>query len=234
MSNNNKEFNYQNYAQPNFDPNKVANQTSTVIQSVVIIDVSPSIASFEDDMNTAMSEIFMNELRNSHRKDDILLQGIEFCESVKFKSGFQPLTELDDDYLKVHNQGSGTAIYDAMLLGLQSVKSYREDLEAQGIEVRTNIFLITDGESNSDKHDSLDKLKKLIAELRTNEAWISNFTISMFGVGDSNSFTKTCKDMGLDPDKCLSTVGTSAKEIRAMMGVVSKSASSSTASKVSF
>jgi uncharacterized protein YihD (DUF1040 family) len=220
-----------NYNGANFDPNQMAQMTSTVIQSVVVLDKSPSISSYVDPMNTAMSDVFMNELRGSHRKDDIVLQCVEFCEKVTFKSGFQRLVDVADDYLITSPQGSGTALYSAVYEAMKSVKSYREDLEAQGIEVRTNIFIITDGEDNSSSTSDLINLKQMIKDLRSNESWINTFTISMFGVGSSSSFEASCREMGLDPSKCLSTVGTSAKEIREMMGVVSKSASSSVASQ---
>lgn len=230
----NKEYGFKNYSKGNFDPNTVANQTSSVIQSVVVLDVSPSISSYVDNMNEATTEVFIQELRNSHRKDDILLQCIEFCEKITFKSGFLPLVAIDDDYLKVKPQGNGTALYSAVLKAFESVKSYREDLEAQGIDVRTNIFIITDGEDNSSKIGDLAILNDMVKELKSNESWINSFTLSMFGVGDSVNFTHSCKAMGLNPDKCLSTIGTSAKEIREMMGVVSKSASSSAAVVSSF
>lgn len=57
----------------------------------------------------------------------------------------------------------------------------------------------------------------------------------MLGVGKESIFRAACLEMGLDPDKCLSTVGTTAKEIRAKMGVVSQSVSnSSSTTQVSF
>ncbi len=218
-----------NYNGQNFDPNTLANMTATVIQSVVVLDTSPSIRGYVNDMNTATTEVFFEELKNSHRKDDIVLQCISFDEKVKFKSGFQPITSLDADYLHVQPSGSGTALYDAVLAALNSVKSYREDLEAQGVEVRTNIFIITDGEDNSSNFNAASQVKDFVDQLRSNESWINTFTLSMFGVGRDSSFRNSCIEMGLDPDKCLSTIGTSAKEIREMMGVVSKSASSSAA-----
>jgi len=228
------EFQFQNFNQANFDPNQLAQLTGTVIQLVVVLDVSPSISNYVDDMNTATTEVFMDELKNSHRKDDIILQCVEFCEKVTFKSGFQPLMHLSDDYLHVKPQGNGTALYSAVLQSCESVKGYREDLEAQGIDVRTNIFIITDGEDNSSKSGDLSKLNTFISELRSNEAWINSFTVSMFGVGKVGTFTDSCKQMGLDPQKCLKTIGTSAKEIREMMGVVSKSASASATAGVTF
>lgn len=218
-----------NYNNANYDPNQIAQQTSSVILNVVILDTSASISSFKDIMNQTTNEVFMQELKNSHRKDDIMIQGIEFDKDVRFKSGFQPITSLDDKYLEITNLGPATALYAALLQGLKSTISYREDLEAQGIDVRTNIFLLTDGSDNQSTRQDLTELNQLITSLKTREEWIASFTISMFGVGDAGTFTQSCKDMGLDPTKCLSTVGTTAKEIREMMGVVSKSASSSNA-----
>lgn len=70
--------------------------------------VSAALDSATATMKEATTEVFFQELRNSHRKDDIVLQCITFAESVDFKSGFQPLANLDDNYLKVvipHNCG---------------------------------------------------------------------------------------------------------------------------------
>lgn len=218
---------FQNFNTGNFDPNSLANQTSTAIMCVVVTDVSPSISSFEDDMNTASRDVFLNELRTSHRKNDILIKNITFCEKVEHKSGFQPILNIPDDYLDVHNQGRGTALYQAVDEALKHSIQYREDLENQGIEVRTTIFIITDGQDNASHPGSLQSVKDQVEKLRQNEAWASTFTINMLGVGDEPPFRRACIEMGLNPDKCLATIGATAKEIRAQMGVVSQSVSSS-------
>lgn len=211
----------------NFDPNSLANMTSTAIMFLVVNDVSPSIRSYADSMNTISRDVFMGNLKNSHRKDDIVVKTITFSEKVAHKSGFLPITNLQDDYLDVAPQGSGTALYDAVLQGLEHAIQYRQDLEAQGIEVRTAIFISTDGEDNSSAHDATKKIKKIIEDLRRNEAWASSFTINMLGVGNPSYFQNACDEMGLDHTKCLVTVGNSASEIRKQMGVVSQSVSSS-------
>lgn len=217
---------FQNF-NTNFDPNQLANQTSDVIQFIVVNDVSPSITTHVDAMNTAMRDVFMQELKNSHRKNDIVIKCITFCEKVEHKSGFLPILNLQDDYLEVQPQGRGTALYDAVFEAFEHVEKYREDLEDQGVNVRTCIFICTDGEDNSSKFDSAKKIADKVKALRANEAWASSFTINMLGVGTESIFRASCIEMGLDPDKCLSTVGTTAKEIRAKMGVVSQSVSSS-------
>jgi uncharacterized protein YegL len=224
---------FQNF-NTNFDPNTLANQTSSAIMFLAIMDCSGSISSFEHDMNNILEEVFMKELKNSHRKDDIIIKGITFDDTVSHKSGFMPITTLPSDYLQV--QGGGlTALYDAVLEGLEHAKQYREDLEAQGIDVRTNICIISDGDDNRSSNSAPIKIKALLEEIRRNEAWASSFTITFIGIGTERIFRNACKDMGLDPDKVLVTIGSTAKEIRQVMGVVSQSvSSSSTAAAVSF
>jgi len=193
---------------------------------IVINDVSPSIRSYETTMNTVAREVFINDLKSSHRKDEIVVKALTFSEKVSHVSGFMPILNVQDDYFDVHNQGSGTALYDAVLQGLQAAIAYRQDLEEQGIEVRTALFISTDGEDNSSDHNAAGNIKKLIEDLRRNEAWAGSFTINMLGVGNPSYFEKACDDMGLDHTKCLVTVGNSASEIRKQMGVVSQSVSS--------
>jgi hypothetical protein len=210
----------------NFDPNSLANLTSTVIMFIVINDVSPSIRSYESTMNTVAREVFISDLKSSHRKDEIVVKALTFSEKVSHVSGFMPILNVQDDYFDVHNQGSGTALYDAVLQGLQAAIAYRQDLEEQGIEVRTALFISTDGEDNSSDYNAAGNIKKLIEDLRRNEAWAGSFTINMLGVGNPSFFEKACDEMGLDHTKCLVTVGNSASEIRKQMGVVSQSVSS--------
>lgn len=224
---------FQNFNNANFDPNSLANQTATAILFSVVTDVSPSITNYVNDMNVAAREVFMDELANCHRKDDILIKNTTFSDDVKHSSGFLPITSLQSDYLDVNPRGHATALYKATLESLEAMIAYRKDLEAQGIEVRSCVFIITDGHDNMDNGSSANKVKQIVDDLRKNEAWASSFTINMLGVGDGGDYEQACRDMGLNPDKCLSKIGATAKEIRAQMGVVSQSVSSSSASTAS-
>jgi uncharacterized protein YegL len=221
---------FQNFNTQNFDPNALAHQTTSVIMFIGVLDISPSIRSFESDMNTALRDVFMQELKNSHRKDDIVIKAITFNENVTHKSGFMPITSLQDDYLEVKGSGGGTALYQAVLEALVHANKYREDLEDQGIDVRTNITIITDGVDNQSPNSAPLAIRQIIDNLRSNEAWSSSYTITLIGVGKAADFTDAAKEMGLDPTKSLVTIGTSAAEIRKQMGVVSQSVSSSNTS----
>lgn len=218
---------FQNFNSTNFDPNQLAQQTSAVIMIAVVLDKSPSISNYVVEMNNAMRDVFMQELKNSHRASDIVIQCTEFNETVTFKSGFQPIESLHDDYLSVKASGSGTALYSAVNQTLQNISAYRTDLELQGIDVKTNVFIITDGEDNSSNFGEDKVIRTFIDNLKRNEVWANTFTFTMYGVGRSASFTQSCSDMGLDSTKVLTTIGADAKSIRNMMGVMSQSASSS-------
>lgn len=220
--------------QSNFDPISLVNQTTSAILFSFVGDVSPSIESFEDEMNAVTENVFMKELKGSHRKEDIVIQAILFNERVTFKSGFQPILNISDDYLHIKGSGSGTALYEAVAKALEATISYRNDLENQGINVRSNICIISDGRDNSSAYGSADKVKGYLKEIRENEAWANTFTITFIGVGSKNVFEQSCIEMGLDPNKVLVAISGSAEEIRKQMGVVSQSISSNAAATVTF
>lgn len=217
---------FQNFNTVNFSPLTLANNTQSVILVALILDVSPSISSYAQQMNAAAREVFLQELRTCHRKDDILVKCITFCEDVEHKSGFAPVTTVPDSYFDVNPTGRATALYRAVKEGLEHTINYRKDLEAQGIDVRSCVYIITDGEDNSSPSDAKE-IAKIVEDMRHKEEWTSTFTINMLGVGDDANFRGACTKMGLNPDKCLDQISDSAHEIRKHMGVVSQSISSS-------
>jgi len=225
---------FQNYNQVNFDPNDIGNMTSTVILCIAVIDISPSIHDYAKVMNDALRELYIQELKNSHRKNDIMVKAITFNNEVKHVSGFQPILSVSDDYLSVSPSGRATALYTATLEALMSAKQYREDLEIQGIEVRTSVLVITDGEDNHSAVSDLTSLKREIQEIRSNESWANSFTIKIIGVKNEANFENAAIQMGLDPKLVLIKVDATGKELRSAIGVVSQSTTSNTASTITF
>ena len=224
---------YDNIGFDNFDPDALAQQTSEVILFTTVIDTSGSIYGYVDAMNNATRDLFMKELSGSHKADQIVVKSLEFNDSVIHKSGFMPIKNLPSDYLEVKNAGGMTALYQGVLEAYENLESYRNDLEDQGIVCKSNIFIVTDGSDNSSPRDAAAKVKAKIEELRKNESWVNTFTITMLGVGpDTKMFEKSCREMGLDPSKCLVTTADPSKDIRKVMGVVSQSVSSSNQAQV--
>lgn len=200
----------------NFDPNEI--QVDETINAVFVIDVSPSINAYVQHLNHAFND-FVTTMQKSHVADKLLVSLIEFNEKVKVRNGFQPITQLSP--IQFTPSGSGTALYDATLKGLENAIQYRTNLEASGVLTKTLLFVITDGEDNSSK--SLAKRVKTEMEtVISKEQNAFSFVSILFGVGNATSFQKAQQEMGI---QYLAQVGTSGDEIKRMIGFISQSIS---------
>ena len=195
-------------------------QVEETINLVFIVDESPSISSYVKDLNTAFND-FVQTMQQSHIHDRLLVSIVTFDDRVRILSGFQPIIAVP--VMKFKPQGRGTALYDATAQGIKNAVNYRETLEQSGINVKTLIFVITDGESNSD-HIRPSVIKNTLEDILKNEANAFSFTTILFGVGDDSSFKRAKDDMGFQH---LAVVGNTGAEIKKMISFISSSISKS-------
>jgi uncharacterized protein YegL len=209
----------------NFDPDTL--DSDETINVVFVVDVSPSIIDFESELNAAFNE-FVQEMQKSHVSNRLLVSTLEFSEKVYVNNGFQPIVNIP--VMNFHGKDSGTALYDASLLGIENAVSYRETLLNSGINAKTLVFIFTDGQDNSSKTNP-DKIKTLLTDLAKDEKNAFSFTTILFGIGRKNQngsfeneqyFTDAAQKMGI---KNLAKVGNTAKELRKMVGFISSSIS---------
>jgi uncharacterized protein YegL len=118
--------------------------------------------------------------------------------------------------------GGGTALYDASLAGLKNALSYRNTLLTSGVQTKTLIFIITDGEDNSSSCTAAEVKKQLDAVMANEQNAYSVSTV-LFGVGSAANFRRAQQEMGINH---LATVGTSGADIKKMIGFISRSISS--------
>jgi len=99
-----------------------------------------------------------------------LIRLIKLCLlffSNRITCGFKPITNIPKmDFAK--KLGGVTALYDATYEGLKNALDYRENLENSGVETKTLIFVITDGEDNNSKNPP-HVVKQLIEKIKTEE-----------------------------------------------------------------
>ena len=202
----------------NFDPDKV--QTEETINCVFVVDVSPSVRDYEDELNNGFNE-FVQRMQKSHVADRLFVSTIEFNEKCKNKTGFQPIVNVPHTTFK--SCGMGTALYDATKEGLKNALDWRKSLEDSGISTKTLLFIITDGEDNSSR-TAPSEVKNLIEDFLKNEKNAFSFQSILFGVNLSlkSSFEQAQKDMGIQN---LAITGQSADEIRKMINIISSSIS---------
>lgn len=205
----------------NFDPDQI--QGSETINAVFVIDVSPSVQPYENELNEGFNG-FISEMQGSHIADELFVSTIEFCEKIVSKKGFQPVTSVVKSDFR--GQGRGTALYDAVDVGLSNALDYRNSQLQSGITCKTLLFVITDGQDNSSQPNSASNVKKKHENIMMDEANAFSFTSILFGInsGCAVDFENAKNEMGI---QFLANVGMTAKEIRKMISWISSSVSSS-------
>jgi len=214
--NNDVDFNM-NYGN-NFNPADV--DCDEVINAVFVVDVSGSVSSYASHLNTAFND-FVERMQKSHVANQLFVSIVEFNNNVNVKSGFQPIANIPKMDFSKSIQGS-TALYDAVGTSLKSAIDYRDNLENSGVNVKTLLFIITDGDDNASS-TSPSKVKDQIKDLLREERNYFSFTSILFGVGDEADFTKAKDDMGIEH---LAKIGNSGDDIRKMINFISASISS--------
>jgi uncharacterized protein YegL len=202
----------------NFNPEEI--QVDETINAVFIVDTSGSIGSYVKDLNFAFND-FTQTMQKSHVADRLFVSIVEFDEDVRIRTGFQPITNIPPmDFSK--KLGGATSLYDAVILGLKNALEYRENLENSGVETKTLIFVITDGDDNNSKNPA-HIVKQKLDQIKKNEKSAFSFTSILFGVGNDADFERARNEMGIEH---LAKVGTSGKDMRKMIGFISQSISS--------
>jgi len=211
----------------NFNPEEI--QTEETINAVFVVDVSPSIKNYENELNDAFNAM-IDEFQNSHISDRLLISTVEFDDNVHVKTGFQPVANIPHSNFVA--QGYGTALYDAVEISLKNAIEYREALEDSGVICKTLVFILTDGMDNSSADGAADRVKQNILNFLTNEKNIFTFESILFGIGKKNEqyYDEAKVDMGI---KNLVTIDTgkspkeTAEAIRKMINFISSSISAS-------
>ena len=203
----------------NFNPNDV--EVAETINAVFVVDTSSSVASYGDELNKALNE-FTARMQKSHAASNLFVSIVEFNSNVNVTSGFRPISEIQPIDL-VPRIGGMTALYKACAVGLKNALDYRKDLENAGVNCKTLLFVITDGEDNASGSVGAGDVKTMIDDLLKEERNFFSFESILFGVGNDNSFEAAQQDMGI---KHLAKVGTTADEIRKMINFISSSITS--------
>jgi len=226
MTNNNSNIDDVNFNLDfgNFNPDDI--QTDETINAVFIIDTSYSVQSYVKVLNSAFND-FTHTMQKSHIAERLFVSIIEFNDKISVTSGFQPIANIKQaDFSK--KIGGSTALYDAVLTGMKNAVDYRTNLENSGVECKTLMFVITDGEDNNSKNPPRS-VKKMITDLKNDERSAFSFTSILFGVGDQANFSHAQQEMGIEH---LAKIGTSGDEMKKMIGFISQSISSVSAGQM--
>lgn len=197
-------------------------QVEETINVVMVVDVSPSTRKYIGDLNLAFNDFIQTMQASQQVKDKMFVSVVEFDESVRVRSGFQPIIGVPA--INFVPNGHGTALYDAVNAGIKNAVDYRELLEDSGVIVKTLVFVLTDGEDNSSARGAAKNVKDTLDKIKSIEANTFSFTTMMFGIGNSSSFEQAKIDMGID---LLCQVGQTGSDMKKLISFISSSVSKS-------
>jgi len=225
MKNNYDDLNF-NLDFANFNPDEI--EVDETINAVFIVDVSTSVRQYVKELNYAFND-FVESMQKSHIAEKLFVSIVEFNHEINVVNGFMPVSSIPQmDFSQ--KLGGATALYDAVYHGLNNALDYRENLENSGVETKTMVFVITDGEDNSSNYSS-NQIKTIIDKIQADELSAFSFTSILFGVGNQANFEQAKNDMGIEH---LAKIGTSGDEIKKMIGFISQSISSVSAGQPNF
>jgi len=207
----------------NYNPEDV--EVEETINAVFAIDVSSSVSGYVDELNKGINE-FVEEMQKSHVSDKLFVSMVEFASDVNVRTGFQPIDQIPSiDF--TNSIGGMTALYEGTKVSIVNALDYRKGLENAGVNCKTLLFVITDGDNNM-PGDAAD-VKKIITDLLKEERNIASFESILFGIGKSNEnyFTQAAEDMGIEH---VATIADTANDIRKMITFISSSVSSASGS----
>lgn len=209
----------------NYNPEDVDQEDT--INAVFAIDVSSSVSGYVSELNDGINE-FVAEMQKSHIADKLFASIVKFNSNVEVETGFQPIKNLPSDIDFTPSVGGMTALYEGTNVALTNALDYREGLENAGVNCKTLLFVITDGDDNSSNCTAAD-VKKQIDDLMKEERNFASFEAILFGIGNGMQtyFEKAAKEMGI---KHVATISDSAKDIRSMIAFISSSVSNSSGS----
>lgn len=120
----------------------------------IAADASASVQGAADEIEACIAEV-ARSCAQSPRADNLLCRVAAFDHRVHEVHGFLPLPDLDPDLAYdgcVRHAGS-TALYDASLNAIASVRDYATTLDDADFECNGIVFVITDGEDNASAAD---------------------------------------------------------------------------------
>lgn len=179
----------------NYVPDANADQ---IILATFVIDKSPSISNYVGIMNDSLTAFITDMTKpNSASRSRLMVDCYAFNQNVNREFGFTPITALSDDSMKVQASGHATALFEAVETALTSHCHYRNDLEKVGIDVKSFILIITDGDDTTGT--TPNKVKNMLTDISKREDWYNSFVVLLYGVQNGGNFKKSAELMGINP-----------------------------------
>jgi len=157
--------------------------------ATIVVDVSGSVGSFKADLEKSIKTT-VTSCQDSPRCDNLLMRILSFNDKLNEVHGFRPLADIDvASYDNSLNPYGGTALFDAVMNGIESSEVYGKQLVSQDIMANAVIYVITDGCNNSG-NATAKSVKKAIEKIAKDEKSLESVAVILIMVGYADSASK--------------------------------------------
>jgi len=155
----------------------------------VAVDVSGSVASFKDELETTLKTI-LESCKKSPEAESLMFRLVAFNNSLNEIHGFKLLNTINPtDYDNILYPSGGTSLFDAVHTTVEATKDYATILFNQEFDANAIIFVVTDGCDNCStvsavsvknmvdqtiKGECLDSLNVVLVGVGTDDTYINN------------------------------------------------------------
>jgi len=192
----------------------------------VLVDTSGSVYGFKAELEK-MIQAAVGACAKSPFSEAMLVRVAGFNDASYEIHGFIGVNDIDQNrYVGILTCDGSTALYDAALENVETIKAYAEKLASNDYNVNGIGFVITDGQENSSRIGNPAKIKDALEQVKKDEK-LKQLKMILVGIGTGNDayFQRLAKDCGFD--QCILMGDATPQKLARLGGFVSKSISSS-------
>lgn len=168
---------------------------------LLVLDRSGSMSSCWDSTIRGLNEQFgtIRHLEEKYPEQRYFVSLVVFDTEIDTIMENRPISEVKDFDGSEFPPRGGTALHDAMGVGISNLKAYLTKKDKDSKDISTALVVVmTDGEENSSREHNSESIKKTIQELEKTGAWTFSYmganqdavlAASRYGIRAGNSIT---------------------------------------------
>ncbi len=158
----------------------------------IAVDMSGSVSGFNSELIKSIQTI-IKTCKKSSRAENLMVRLITFNSNIYEEHGFKTLALINDnDYQQIKSPTGMTCLYDACINSIEALETYGRTLTEQEFLVNGVLYIITDGENTSGKHN-MSEVAKRFKEYKLTES-LESLQTFLIGININNSDMKRYLD----------------------------------------
>lgn len=163
----------------------------------LVIDMSPSITDYKDDIEAMCSEV-VKACKKHPNSEELTVRVVGFNSDITEVHGYKELRNITDtDYKGAVKPAGLTALYEATEEAIEASQSYGEQLNGMDYTCNAVTFIITDGFNNINKVANPDMIKKTLSKIKKDEK-LDSMNVILVAASDDPQVVAACEQFKND------------------------------------